>query len=552
VSKLHVTQIGGYLKATLMGTVNMDDYATKQPQDAEKAFLTRALGTLAVSQLTDIPMTELCPFITDGFKDGGIDLIYFDAKERTLYLVQTKWHTDGHGSIDLGDTLKFLEGVGKVLENDLNDLNDKVQARRLDIERALFDANARFTLVLAHTGQEALGAEVEKAITAYINAQNDTSDLMSLRILNQKDLHRAVAAGVAGAPIAVEVQLASWGQIRDPHHAIYGQVCAADVAVWMADHGPRLFESNLRHFLSGTTVNQDIVRTLIDRPEDFWYYNNGITAVAAGIAKKPIGGNSTDSGIFECEGFCVVNGAQTVGSIHAAAAQNAEAIARAMVPVRIISSANSAREFSAEVTRCTNTQNAIEKRDFVALDPEQERIRQELQIEGVDYAYKAGGASTTTSARFELTEATVALACSSPEVSIAVQAKREISKLWEDISKAPYKQLFNNGVTGPVVWQTVQTLRAVDTQLQILANSHSGRDALICVHGNRFIQWASLRALKATHGDNIAALNADIPKTVASIVQKVIASVKANFSDSYPASLFKNLGKCRVLAKEIA
>lgn len=553
MSKLHVKQIEGYVTTKLRAVVNMDDYSGHSDHEqAHKAFLSRGLAALAVSHLSEVPLEDLGHYITDGQKDGGIDLIYFDAKERTLYLVQTKWHEDSHGSIELGDALKFIEGVRKVLDNDLDHLNDRIKARKSDIERAVFDANAKFVLVLAHTGQEQLSPEVATAVSNYVEAQNDTSELMFVRVLTQAELHKAVAAGVAGAPISIEVQIAGWGQVREPHFAIYGQVCAADVADWMETHGNRLFESNLRQFLGGSTVNQDIVRTLIDRPLDFWYFNNGITAVATDVAKKPIGGNSTESGIFECAGFCVVNGAQTVGSIHAAAAQNPEAVAKAMVPVRIISSANSPAVFSSEVTRCTNTQNAIEKRDFVALDPEQERIRQELHIEGVEYAYKAGTATGTAGQRFDLTEATVALACANPDVSLAVQAKREISKLWEDIAKAPYKQLFNGGVTGPSVWETVQALRAVDTRLQVEAKKYAGRDALVCVHGNRFIQWAALKALGMKPGDSFANLAGGVPSVVESTVAKVVASVKSHYADSYPASLFKNLAKCRALAAMIA
>lgn len=551
MSKLHVTQIGGYLKKALLNAIKLDDIKNKDAEHLEKAFLTRALGVLAVAQLTDMKMEDLCPFITDGFQDGGIDLIFYDAKQSTLFLVQTKWHSEGNGSIDLGDTLKFIEGVKRVLDNELTGLNDRVRARQLDIERALYDASAKFVLVLAHTGQEDLGKEVDAAITTFVDSQNDTSELMSVRIFKQKELHKAVAAGVVGAPISMEVQLSSWGQIRDPHYAIYGQVSASDVAAWMTGNGQRLFESNLRHFLSTTAVNQDIVRTLLEYPEDFWYYNNGITAVSTGIAKKPIGGNSTDSGIFECEGFCVVNGAQTVGSIHAANQQSPDAVAKAMVPVRIISSANSGQGFSTEVTRCTNTQNAIEKRDFVALDPEQERIRQELQIEGVGYTYKAGSASSATGPKFDLTEATVSLACAGADVGLAVQAKREISKLWEAIDKTPYKQLFNSGVTGPMVWRAVQILRAVDQHLQTLAKKHSGRDALICVHGNRFIHWAAIRKLKVEFGDAFTADDPKIETVVKEVVSRVIDSVKNQYADSYPASLFKNLSKCRALAQQI-
>lgn len=553
LSKLHVKQIEGYLTSKLKAVVDMSDYVThSDPSQVQKAFLTRSLAVLAVSNLSEVPLEDLAPYVTDGPKDGGIDLIYFDAKESTLYLAQSKWHEEGHGSIELGDALKFIDGVRRVLDNDLNQFNARINARKADIERAVYDANARFVLVVAHTGQEALGEEVSSAFASYVVSQNDTSELMFFRVLGQADLHRAVSAGLAGAPISVEVQLAGWGQIREPHFAVYGQVCASDIAGWLQVHGNRLFERNLRQFLGGSIVNQDLVATLVDRPADFWYFNNGITAVATDVAKKPIGGNSTESGIFECHGFNVVNGAQTVGSIHAAAGKKSESVAKAMVPVRIISIGKSHAGFSSEVTRYTNTQNAIEKRDFVALDPEQERIRQELHIEGVEYAYKAGTATGTGGKQFDLTEATVALACANPDVSLAVQAKREIGKLWEDITKAPYKQLFNASVSGPIVWETVQALRAVESSLQAEAKQYSGRDALVCVHGNRFIQWASLRGVPITPADPFSASASLVPSLVKVTTAAVVAAVKASYSDSYPASLFKNLAKCRVLAQKIA
>lgn len=552
MSKLHVKQIEGYISQNLSGQVDMSDYAThKDPDQVKKAFLSRGLAALAVSHLSEKPLSELAHFVTDGQNDGGIDLIYFDINERSLYLVQTKWHDDGHGSMELGDVLKFIEGVRKVLDNDIGFLNDRIKDRKTDIESALYDANAKFVLVLAHTGQESLSTDVSSAVSSYVDSQNDTSELMSARVLTQADLHRAVAAGVAGSPIGIEVQISAWGQVRDPHFAIYGQVCAADVAAWMQAHGARLFDSNLRHFLGTSVVNQDIVTTLVERPEDFWYFNNGITAIATDVAKKPLGGNSTESGIFECAGFSVVNGAQTVGSIHAAAAQKPEAVAKAMVPVRIISNAKSGDAFSSDVTRFTNTQNAIEKRDFVALDPQQERIRQELHIESVEYAYKAGSGSGSSGARFDLTEATVAMACVNSDVGLAVQAKREIGKLWEDIGKAPYKQLFNAGLPGPALWEVVQALREIETHLSAAAKRYSGRDNLICIHGNRFIQWAVLRAVGMKQGDPFSGVASQIPTAVNAAVAETIDLVKSEFPDAYPASLFKNLAKCRFLASKL-
>ncbi|WP_063803162.1 AIPR family protein [Burkholderia ubonensis] len=552
MSKLHVTQISGYLKSKLQNTIDMSNCAKHEESQKSKIFLSRALAVLAASHMTELSVDELAKSVVDGGDDGGIDLIYFHPGERTLYLVQSKWHEDGHGSIELGDALKFIDVVKLVLDNDIDGLNEKIRGKRGDIESALHDANAKFALIVAHTGQEKLSDTVQKALDKYVDAQNDTSELMQLTVLDQSKLHKAVAADLAGTPVSVEVQLYGWGQIREPHFAIYGQVCATDVANWMKNHGVRLFERNLRQFLSSSPVNQEIVSTLLQRPKDFWYFNNGITAVATQVAKKPIGGNSTASGIFECTGFCVVNGAQTVGSISAAAIQEPHVVSEAMVPVRIISSEASPEIFSSEVTRFTNTQNAIQNRDFVALDPEQERIRKELSIEGVEYAYKSGSAGGTVQNRFDLTDATVALACSNSDVSLAVHAKREIGRLWEDITKAPYKQLFNPSVNGPAVWEAVQTLRVVDEALAKATKKRNGRDHLICVHGNRFIEWATLNALASKQAHPLEQIKKSVPTLVDGIIAKLVDSIKAMYPDAYPASLFKNMTKCKVLASMIS
>ncbi len=556
MSKLHVRQIEKYLTTRLKNSINMNDYSNHKDDNIKhKAFLTRALAAFAVSYLSEVPSEDIASYVTDGYNDGGIDLLYYDKKEKILYLVQTKWHEDGHGSIDLGDALKFIEGVKKILDYDIEGMNDKIKSKFNEIENAVYDVNSKFALVIAYTGQESISKEVNDAIIKYVNEQNNTSDtknetseLMFFYCLKQSDLHNAIASGVSGDPINIEALLIEWGQIREPHYGVYGQICASDIASWMNAYGSRLFETNLRHFISGSNTNQDIVKTLLDRPKDFWYFNNGITAIANTIAKKPIGGNKSSSGTFECSGFSVVNGAQTVGSINAASKINPDAVSNAMVNIRIIANDNSQSIFSSEVTRYTNTQNAIEKRDFVALDPEQERIRQELYIEGIEYSYKSGSQSSTTNNQFDLTEATIALACSNANVSLAVQAKREISKLWEDISKAPYKQLFNASITGPFIWERVKTFRRIEKILTKEQKNFSKRDALICVHGNRFIQWVTMRRLSSNEQIIFSDIENIIQYTVEQSILDVIRLVQGLFPEAYPASLFKNQKKCKEVA----
>jgi len=219
------------------------------------------------------------------------------------------------------------------------------------------------------------------------------------------------------------------------------------VADWWIDHSDRLFSSNIRFFLKDSDVNEGIFDTIKREPERFWYYNNGITALCSSIAKKPLGGSGRDTGIFECRDVKIVNGAQTVGSIARAYQSSPEQVEKAKIPIRFISLENCPEEFAIEITRFNNTQNRIDRREFVALDPEQERIKSEFQLEGITYVYKSGE-SISSEKGFDLNEATISRACKHNDVAFAVRAKDKISSLWENIEKSPYKILFNASVNG--------------------------------------------------------------------------------------------------------
>lgn len=243
----------------------------------------------------------------------------------------------------------------------------------------------------------------------------------------------------------------------------------------------------------------------------------------------------------------MVNGAQTIGSLAEAEKQSKKEVERVRVHLRLISLDKCPPQFSQDVTRSNNTQNAIQKRDFVALDPEQERYRRELSIDGVTYSFKAGEVAGDKAAYFDLTEATLAQVAANPDVTLPVQAKREIGKLWDDISKAPYKALFNPKVTGPELWEKVKILRTIQDALSAAAHNKTGRDWLISIHGNRFAEWLAYnRLLKNDKVDPEA--SAAIAGTALS---NIIDEVKKSFGDSYPASLFKNATKCKNLAKAL-
>ncbi len=551
MSELHVRQIRAALEKELRAPIDISDVATRPPDEQMNAFLTRGQMAYVLMYLASINAEDAAKAITDGFGDNGIDGVLYQVPERVLYVGQSKWRNDGTGSVDRGEIQKFLKGLRDLTNARWERFNNKVQEKSSDLEAALNDASTRIVVVIAYTGQEPLSAEVSQDLKDVVNELNDPTELVTTQILRQTNIYAAVAQGIQGSPIDLEVALYDWGQVREPYSAFYGQVSAADIAGWYGQYNNQLFAPNIRMFLGSTEVNTTILDTLQKTPHDFWYFNNGISALCRTIRKKPIGGNTRETGIFECHDLRIVNGAQTVGAIANAAQKSADSVALARVSIRLVSLESCPPDFDRQVTRYNNTQNRIDRRDFVALDIEQERIRGELQLEGVAYVYKSGEALTPSQSGFGLDEATVARACLQADVALAVQAKREIGKLWEDIAKAPYKILFNPSVNGPGVWRAVQIVRQIEAQLTQLRTNAQGRERLLTIHGNRFITHLVFQCLPKGLSEAHQAIDStaitSITAMTASTFRQVLQLLDKHYPDAYLATLFKNAGKCQYL-----
>ena len=445
MSVVQVNQIKAQLEALFRPVIDVTDTAAMKPADQEAVFLTRALAAYAIAALTGAMPPTAAACVTDGFDDNGIDAVFFDDVEKRLYLVQSKWVTGGSKSPELGDVQKFISGCRDLVSADLSSFNTKTQALGPNIVRALADTDLRIVLVLVYTGAQPVSSHATKALKKFETEMNDVSDLVEVVTRDIRGVYQALTSAAQGAPINVDVMISDWGHIEVPFEAYYGQVNAADVAQWHIDHGDRLFSDNLRQLLPSSDVNKTIADSAQVAPTRFWYLNNGITVLCKSVKKKPLGGPDRASGLFECQGVSVVNGAQTVGSLAAAKKQSAAAVQQARVLVRFISLEKCPDGFANDVTRATNTQNRIENRDFASLDPQQLRLRQEFVMDGRFYAIKTGEPAPPPAQGLTIDEATVALACARGEVQHAVIAKSAVGRFWEHIDKPPYTLLFNSG-----------------------------------------------------------------------------------------------------------
>jgi len=547
---IHLQRIKSALKKIFDGRIAMADYDSKPDREREMAFLSRGLAAYSLTLLCDIDDSEAAAAVTDGFNDGGIDLVYFDSDNSILYLAQSKWIDDGNGSINQADCLKLLNGCRDVVNLRLGRFNASIQALEPDLRTAVENTDVRIVLILAHSGAQPLSEHVRRDIEQFTEEMNDPSDVFFVEVFDQAQIYSGVASHAQRHSISLQVLLHQWGHISQPYSAFYGQVDATSVAQWWKEHGRNLFARNIRNFKGSTDVNNSITATLKDQPAHFWYFNNGITILCSRVQKQVLGGASHESGVFDCQGVNIVNGAQTVGVIGMIGESLTKPLEEARVLVRLISLEECPEGFDKSVTRATNFQNRIDNRDFAALDPNQRRLASEFLLDGRQYAYKSGDAEPNEQSGCTIVDATVALACAE-DIALTVQAKREIGRLWEDIYAEPYTKLFNDGTSAVEIWKAVEIMRAVDLRLKELAKCTQPRADMVAIHGNRFILHRvfcdpKVRPFRATTA-NLEEMRRAAVSVAESTFDKVLQYLNAQFPGAYLASFFKNLNRCREL-----
>jgi len=140
-----------------------------------------------------------------------------------------------------------------------------------------------------------------------------------------------------------------------------------------------LFGSNLRESLITKKSKPflSMSHTILSCPENFWYYNNGITIIARDISEK-------DDGSIELKGFSIVNGAQTTSALGLFLREanknheknHIEQLKKVFVLTRILKVPD--EKMRQEIAIFNNTQNPITSRDMVANRPEQRHLNEWL------------------------------------------------------------------------------------------------------------------------------------------------------------------------------
>ena len=326
----------------------------------EEKILSRGLASIALSGLTGLKYNEISKYITDGSKDNGIDAVYYDPSRNKLFLIQAKWSNKGTSTIATGDLRKFIAGTYDLLNEEWGKFNEKFKAISTEISKGIRN-DPEIVLIATYNSDNPISSECKEIVDEFLKENNsDSQDVVAFEKFELKRIIRCVKAAKAGSKTDIEVNLLQWGEQADPYYSVYGKVSCADIAQWYVEHGDLLFTENIRNTLSDSDINLQIESSLLKSPKDFWYLNNGITAIADGIKRKLIGlGEQRDSSYWKISNIKIVNGAQTTGSIFSAHNKDSKATPQAYVQVKIISLEDSPLDLAGKITTATNTQNKV-------------------------------------------------------------------------------------------------------------------------------------------------------------------------------------------------
>lgn len=339
----------------------------------------------------DIDESQLDITYCDGAGDGGIDAAVLeigaaDSEDEDAvagdvwYLVQSKY-----GAAFAGTSTLLVEGQ-KVIEtldgrrSNLSSLASGLLERLGSFRKA---ASHQDRIVLTFATVDPLDEGEQRALEdlramgrARLGVIFDVTAI-SLRTIYERiaDETDMLARRRLTVPLS--------GSLKDAgDDLLVGAVSLVDLYTFLKDYRSRtndldqLFEKNVRRFLGGKVrVNKGMQATLRDNPERFGLFNNGITVVVSDYAKN------ADGSYALVEPY-VVNGCQTTRTIWEVCYSRFDSggtgrsdeldawRARAKhgcVVTKVAKVGDQGEELLQQITRYTNSQNAVRDKDFIAL-----------------------------------------------------------------------------------------------------------------------------------------------------------------------------------------
>lgn len=408
----------------------------------------------------------------DGPEDAGCDFIFIDDEQETIYVLQ------GYVSA----RPEKCAGIKKwnALVAALANIKDPISfhhSGRLDIFERLSDVDTEgysivFGLVTLAAKSDQIARQLETTVRSKTYGNN-----VSFFYEYQDTLYDQYLVAKAASRNVPEDTLSFNGKVADLKggfgQAIIGTVSASELARLHTKYGNHLFEGNVRLFIGERKggINEKIIDTATNRPDEFWALNNGITIVAESF-------EGMSESKYKLRHFSIVNGCQTTVSLSKAIETSSDA-GKSQVLVRIV---GAKKALLTDIVRYNNTQNPVKLSAVRLLDPIQESLRTAFDAIAYTYAPKQEGArATKNSKRIELDKIAQYLASMSDETVLeAVTRKMELFDKF-------YKSVFPRGLAPEKVFLAWLVAQQTEKERASLIAANSTKDkvmqTILGIHG---------------------------------------------------------------------
>lgn len=496
---LQVRQVKQALRTVYLdpGLIDDSDLEGMPTNQQEPRLLSRALTAQAVRIVTGFSPQEAALTVIDGVADKGIDAIaVVDGPDPHVYLVQGKWSKDGTAKGERLAVLELLAGLRLIDDEDFAAFNPRGRQLAELAKTVMSRGPVPVTQVVVLMRADEVSEGFRHALIDGEKEFNRHGEVLDHRIILAPEVWGSVRSDLAPQPVKLTADLFPWFEISSPYESYQGVVEAGQVAEWVS-HGSNLFNLNIRNPLGRTAINNELISTLTSAPENFLYFNNGVTILCESVVRTPQSMRApyTRPVNLVLRNASVVNGAQTVRSVAEAVADD-EIAASAQVGVRVIVTGK-ATDFARQTTEATNRQNRVEARDRIALDTVQAAILEEMRAElGLEYSVRRSELEPHPDTGCTVVEAACALACAHPDSQYAARIATTLDVLWERGSQGIYDVLFRRPQPSAyLLWNAVQVLREVRRSLHELRPRYEGRGAALTEHGTYLLTHLVFRRL---------------------------------------------------------
>ena len=452
--------------------------------------------------------------LTDQANDKKCDLVYVDRGAGRIVVAQGYLSEKDLQAAPANKASDLNTAVTWLLSGDLDALPETLRSAAEEVRDSIeHDEINDFHIWYSHNAPESANVqtELEQGVRTadgmlaryFPNAQVSVSAL-EIGLAQLEDMYARTEA-----PIAVSAQFelsvpGGFEIISDRWRAF----TTAVPGTWLREqwdlYKGDLMSPNVRDYLgivrSERNINNGIKTTASTTPENFWIYNNGITALVHSY--EAIGPETDGSYLLKLKGLGIVNGAQTTGSIATLTETDAPHLDRTSVLTRFVKCDDP--DVLGDIVKFNNTQNKVEASDFRSKDAVQERLRKEFEeIPDADYrgGRRGGVRDAIERSRNLLPDSAVAQALA----AFAVQpnlAYNETRRIWEE--NGVYSRYFTDRTSARHIVFAYSLLRGLESTKKRIADvSETDRTEAQRRHMQFFRRRGSIHLLVAAISSSI-------------------------------------------------